>query len=239
MLGSVGRLVTFDPFHSDGRISPPGNALVARSSPRHAKATTCCNPRHSNPATVFKNENRFDEAEALMRATLQTQERLLDRDDPDTSASRSLLADILLKEKRPQEAEESAGRAFKDQLRTLGPQHQDTLESLRIDGAARTQTGRYDDAREMYTDTIGKIGADRGQAAREGVVDLWYDLACLAVSTGRRDEAFDFLEHAVDAGYNNAPFLRTDVALKSLHSDPRFEKLLSGATAVSRQPPSK
>jgi tetratricopeptide (TPR) repeat protein len=162
---------------------------------------------------------------------------VLDADDPDTSASRSLLADILLREQRPEEAEEVARHAFNDQLRTLGPAHQDTLESLRILGEALTRTGRYEDAKKIYTDTIARIGTDKRHTAREGVVDLWYDLTCLAVRTGHRDEAFDYLGHAVDAGYDNAPFMRTDETLKPLRNEPRFDKLLARVTAASRQHP--
>ena len=189
-----------------------------------------------NLATILKRENRYEEAEALIRGTLETQARVLDADDPDTSASRALLADILLREKRPQEAEEFASRAFDDQLRTLGPQHQDTLESLGFLGETLTRTGRYEEAKKLYTNTIASIGADKSYAAREGVVDLWYDLACMAVRTGRRDEAISYLDHAVEAGYDNAPFMRTDEALKSLHNDPRFDRLLARATAASQQP---
>jgi eukaryotic-like serine/threonine-protein kinase len=192
-----------------------------------------------NLATVLKQENRNEEAETLIRGTLETQARVLDAGDPDTSASRSLLADILLREQRPQEAEVFARHAFNDQLRTLGPQHQDTRESLRILGGALTRTGRYEDAEKIYTDTITRIGADKRYTAREGVVDLWYDLARLAVRTGHRDEAFDYLDHAVDAGYNNVPFIRTDENLKPLRNDPRFDKLLAKATVVGRQPMSK
>jgi serine/threonine protein kinase/tetratricopeptide (TPR) repeat protein len=189
-----------------------------------------------NLATVLKQEKRYAEAESVIRSTLETQARVLDAGDPDTSASRSLLADILLKGQRPQEAEAYARRAFEDQLQTLGPQHHDTLESLGFLGDALTRTGRYEDAKKIYIDTITRIGADKRYAAREGVVDLWYDLASLAVRTARRDEAFGYLEHAVAAGYDNAPFLRADEALKSLRNDPRFDKLLARATAASRQP---
>jgi eukaryotic-like serine/threonine-protein kinase len=189
-----------------------------------------------NLATVLKQENRYEEAEALIRRTLESQIRVLDAGDPDTSASRSLLADILLREQRPLEVEQFARRAFDEQLRTLGPHHQDTLESLRILGEALTRSGRYEEAKKLYTDTIASIGADARYAAREGVVDLWYNLASLSVRSGRRDEAFGYLEHAIDAGYDNAPFMRADEALKPLHNDPRFDKLLARVTASSRQP---
>ncbi|HZD75530.1 MAG TPA: serine/threonine-protein kinase [Acidobacteriaceae bacterium] len=187
-----------------------------------------------NLATVLKHEERYAEAEALTRSTLQTQERVLDANDPDTSASRSLLADILLREQRPEEAEYFARRAFNAQLRTLGQKHQDTLESLGLLGDALTRTGRYDDAKKLYTDSIGGMAADQSYAAREGVVDLWYDLACLAVRSGHRDEAFAYLGHAVDSGYNNVPYMRSDNALKSLRSDPRFNKVVARATTTRR-----
>jgi len=188
-----------------------------------------------NLATVLKHEARLPEAEALTRSTLQTQQRVLDADDPDTLASSSLLSDVLLSEQRPQEAEPFARRAFDAQLRTLGPQHNDTLESLGFLGDALTRNGRYGDAKELYTGTIAKIAADQSPTAREGVVDLWYDLACLAVRTGHRDEAFTYLDRAVDAGYDNAPHMRSDAALKSLRNDPRFEKIVARAAAGGRQ----
>src|SRR5271170_7232796 len=119
-----------------------------------------------------------------------TESDLAEQSEPFPAKPSGRKADILLKEQRPGEAEEFARRAFNDQLRTLGPHHQDTLESLRILGEALTRNGRYEEAKKMYTDTISRIGADARYTAREGVVDLWYGLASLAVRVGRRDEAF-------------------------------------------------
>jgi eukaryotic-like serine/threonine-protein kinase len=189
-----------------------------------------------NLASVLKHEGRNGEAESLTRETLEAQARVLDPNDPDTLASRSLLADILLAEKKPKQAEEFAREAFNDQLRTLGLQHRDTLESLGALGTALVQTGRYDDAKQLYLDTIEKIGADKSRDAREDVFGLWYDLADLAAQAGRRDEAFEYLGHAVEAGYANAQFMRTDEVLKPLRNDSRFDKLL--ARARDANPPS-
>ncbi len=194
-----------------------------------------------NLASVLKHEGRNVEADNLIRETLETQVRVLDANDPDALASRSLLADVLLAEKRPKEAEEFARQAFNDQLRTLGLQHRDTLESLGALGTALVQTGRYDNAKRLYLDTIEKLGVDKSQDAREDVFGLWYDLADLAVQAGRREEAFTFLEHAVNAGYTNAQFMRTDEVLKPLRSDSRFDKLVVRARVANLQaaPPSK
>jgi non-specific serine/threonine protein kinase/serine/threonine-protein kinase len=189
-----------------------------------------------NLASVLRHEGRNGEAESLIRETLETQARVLDANDPDTLASRSLLANILLAEKKPKEAEEFARQAFNDQLRTLGLQHRDTLESLGALGTALVQTGRYDDAKQLYLDTIERIGADKSQDAREDVIGLWYDLADLAAQAGRRDEAFDYLNRAVEAGYANARFMRTDAVLKPLRNDSRFDKLIARARAANPSP---
>jgi non-specific serine/threonine protein kinase/serine/threonine-protein kinase len=188
-----------------------------------------------NLASVLRHEGRNGEAESIIRTTLETQARVLDANDPDTMASRSLLADILLAEKKPEEAEEFARQAFNDQSRTLGLQHRDTLESLGALGTALVRTGRFEEAKQLYMDTIEKIGVDKSQDAREEVFGLWYDLADLAVQA-RRDEALSYLDHAVEAGYANAQFMRTDELLKPLRNDSRFEKLVARAKAASLPP---
>ena len=189
-----------------------------------------------NLASVLKHEERYDEAEKMIRDTLGSQMRALDAHDPDTLASETLLADVLLSEKRPQEAEEFARRAFNDQLRILGPDHRDTLETLGTLGIALVQSGRYEDARKLYLDSIAKISMGNSQGAREDVFGLWYDLAELAARSGLRDEAFAYLDHSVAAGYRNAQFLRTDEVFKSLRSDSRFDKVLAMARAANLQP---
>jgi serine/threonine protein kinase len=190
-----------------------------------------------NLATVLKHENRYGEAEKLIRETLNTQTRVLDPNDPDTLASKAFLADVLLQEEKPQEAEVFAREAFDDQLRTLGPQHRDTMESLAFLGTALAKSGRYEDARKLYLDTIDKISNDKKSGAHGGdVFEVWYSLASLAAGTGRRDEAFDYLRHAIEAGYKDAQLLRTDDDLKSLRNDPRFDKLVAIAKAASAEP---
>jgi eukaryotic-like serine/threonine-protein kinase len=179
-----------------------------------------------NLATVLKHENRYPEAEKLIRETLTTQTRVLDQNDPDTLASRSFLADVLFRENKTQEAEAFARSAFNDQLRTLGALHHDTMETLAILCTALAKSGRYDDARKLYLDTIDKVSQKSG-AQGEDVFGLWYNFACLAALAGHRDEAFDYLHRAIEAGYKDAQLIRTDDDLKSLQNDPRFDKLVA------------
>jgi non-specific serine/threonine protein kinase/serine/threonine-protein kinase len=180
-----------------------------------------------NLATVLKHENRYPEAEKLIRETLKTQTRVLDPNDPDTLASRSFLADVLFQEQKPQEAEVFARSAFNDQLRTLGPLHHDTIETLGILGTELVKLGRYEDARKLYLDTINKVSIDKSGAQGGDVFWLWYNLACLAARAGHRDEAFDYLHRAIESGYKDTQLIRTDDDLKSLRNDPRFNKLVA------------
>jgi serine/threonine protein kinase/Tfp pilus assembly protein PilF len=187
-----------------------------------------------NLATILRHEKRYGDAEKLIRETLDTQARVLDANDPDTFASRALLADLLLEQRRPGEAEGLARHAFDDQLRTLGPHHRDTLESLGSLGTALVENGRYEEAKRVYLDTIKRMGMDRKEAGSGDIFGTWYNLACLASRTGRRDEAFAYLSRAVDAGYPNAQFMSADADLKPLRTDPRFDELVARVKIASR-----
>jgi len=56
---------------------------------------------------------------------------------------------------------------------------------------------------------------------------VWYNLGCSYALTHHADEAFDALSKAVDLGYGDYDWMKTDPDLKNLHSDARFESLLS------------
>ena len=151
-------------------------------------------------------------------------------------ASRSVLADVLLKEQKPQEAAAFARPAFDDQLRTLGPLHHDTIETLGILGTALVRSGRYEDAKKLYLEAIATVNSDKNAAHNGDVFWLWYNLACTAAQAGHRDEAFDYLHRAVEAGYDDAQLIRTDDDLKSLRNDPRFDKLIANMSAPGPAP---
>jgi serine/threonine protein kinase len=238
-------LRTMGPDHPYTMATKEGLANVLTSEQRYAEAETLLREilvqrqrllgtdhtdtllSQYNLATVLKHENRFPEAEKLIRETLKAQTLVLDPNDPDTLASRSFLADVLFREHKPQEAEVFARSALNDQLRTLGPLHHDTMETLGILGTALVKSGRYEDVHKLYLDAIATINNDKSAAHNGDVFRLWYDLACFAARAGRRDEAFDYLHSAIEAGYKDARLIRTDDDLKSLQNDPRFDKLVA------------
>jgi serine/threonine protein kinase len=189
-----------------------------------------------NLATVYRHEKRYGDAEKLIRETLETQARVLDPNDPDTFASMALLGDILLDERRPQEAEGLLRQAFSNQLRTLGPRHHDTQESLGSLGRVLVENGKYEDAKKIYLEIIDKMRSGAAEAEHGDVSVLWYNLACLATRSGRRDEAFAYLDNAIDAGFRDARSMSTDPDLKPLQTDSRFNELVARTRAASPPP---
>jgi predicted Zn-dependent protease len=56
---------------------------------------------------------------------------------------------------------------------------------------------------------------------------VWYNLGCSYALTHHPDEAFESLTKAVELGYGDYDWMKTDPDLNHLHRDPRFESLLS------------
>jgi hypothetical protein len=82
----------------------------------------------------------------------------------------------------------------------------------------------------------GKAAApDTGSAVfwgpRAPAADTTYNLACLAVRRGRRDEAFSLLREAMQHGLSPAQALgiEADPDLKALHEDTRFAAIIAQA----------
>lgn len=56
-------------------------------------------------------------------------------------------------------------------------------------------------------------------------VDAYYNIACIYGRTNREDAAIEWLKNALDHGFTDLAFMKTDPDLESLHSDPRFQSL--------------
>jgi tetratricopeptide (TPR) repeat protein len=53
-----------------------------------------------------------------------------------------------------------------------------------------------------------------------------YNLACSLALMGKKDDAFEALERAIELGYDDFEHLKKDSDLKRLRNDPRFKSLL-------------
>jgi tetratricopeptide (TPR) repeat protein len=92
------------------------------------------------------------------------------------------------------------------------------LEILQAMADLYTKTGRFEEG----------LGIDIKLSQQLPNDDLvWYNLGCSYALTGRADEAFEALTKAVELGYSDYDWMKTDPDLNKLHDDPRFESLLS------------
>lgn len=63
-----------------------------------------------------------------------------------------------------------------------------------------------------------------------------YNLACAYALTGKTDQAFDALDDAIQAGFNNPQTMAGDDDLASLRSDPRYPEMMQ-RVVISTTPP--
>ena len=92
---------------------------------------------------------------------------------------------------------------------------------------------------ELYTKT-GKY--DQGLAIDLQLSQLlpnddivWYNLGCSHALTHQCDEAFEALSKAIDLGYGDYDWMKTDPDLACLNADPRFESLLTWLYTVCNE----
>ena len=92
------------------------------------------------------------------------------------------------------------------------------IEVLQALAELYTKTGRYEEGLEIDRKLSQQLPND----------DLvWYNLGCSCALTNRADDAFEALTNAVELGYSDYDWMKTDPDLNNLHADPRFESLLS------------
>jgi tetratricopeptide (TPR) repeat protein len=105
-------------------------------------------------ATTLAVEHRNDEAEKLLRETLDIRHRILGPDHRDTLMSMNNLANMLFLEARYGDAEKLAREALAIQLRVLGPDHPDTAMSTYNLGGIALHKGKPDEALSLLREAV-------------------------------------------------------------------------------------
>jgi len=104
---------------------------------------------------------------------------------------------------------------FMEGLVRQDPCNEDALMLL---GHAYTRLGDYEKGLDIDRRLVRLRPSDS---------TAFYNLACSCALTGKREEAFSAMEHAVMLGYDDAEYMTTDPDLASVRNDPRFPKLLN------------
>ncbi len=100
------------------------------------------------------------------------------------------------------------------------------LEILQALADLYTKTGRFADG----------LMIDIKLSQQQPTDDLvWYNLGCSYALTNHLDDAFDALNTAIELGYGDYDWMKTDSDLNNLHADPRFESLLNWLYTVCNE----
>lgn len=94
---------------------------------------------------------------------------------------------------------------------------------------ARSSSQLFEQAAVFVRQRDWKRAEELGNKALEQAPQLpsnHYNLGCLLALSGKKDEAFERLDHAVELGFRDAVKLEHDVDLESLRSDERFAQLV-------------
>ena len=90
---------------------------------------------------------------------------------------------------------------------------------LAMEGHELVHSGKYEPA-------LLKFRAAWAGGSRSPLVA--YNAACAAARVGKPDEAFDWLGHVVQSGWDDVAYLQKDEDLASIRSDPRFAGVVAG-----------
>jgi tetratricopeptide (TPR) repeat protein len=105
-------------------------------------------------ATTLAEEHRNDEAEKLLRETLDIRHRVLGPDHRDTLMSMNNLANMLFLEGHYADAEKLEREALAIQRRVLGPDHPDTAMSTYNLGGIALHKGKPDEALSLLREAV-------------------------------------------------------------------------------------
>ena len=98
-----------------------------------------------------------------------------------------------------------------------------TMFALGALGYAKAQAGSIDEARAILTEM---------EAARAERYVCPYDIATIYAALGEHDQAFAWLEQAIDVRDHAMLFAGVDPSLASLRADPRFKQVISQVHAI-------
>ena len=186
----------------------------------------------SDLAQTLDVEGDHKGAEKMAREVLAQRMRVLGPENPITLSSLDHLAAILATQGRFAEAEQLESQALATQRRIFGEEKLDTIRYMMNEGAFEENLGKSAESEQLGRQALAIERRFLGPDQPEMAVTL-YNLAALDGKNGNNDEAFSFLDEAVDhlPAYALSG-IDEDPDLKPLHADPRFAPLVAHAKQV-------
>lgn len=148
------------------------------------------------------------------------------------------LADTLMRMHDYAGGEALFQQALEAQRRVLGPEHPQTIITMRNLAEALTMAHDYAQAEKVLKPAIDierrVLGPDHPNTALST-----YSLACIEARLGHGEEALSLIRASLDHGLPlwTAKTISTEPDFESLHSDPRFEALVAHAKELTAATP--
>jgi serine/threonine protein kinase/tetratricopeptide (TPR) repeat protein len=180
----------------------------------------------NNLANTLQAEGHYAEAEKLERETLDDRRKVLGPEHPRTLSATNNLANTLRLEGRYTEAEKLSRETLEAQRRVLEPDQSGIEETVLTLARTLSVEGQFAQAEKLFREAIQIASKQDGQP---DLPEVWFQFACGAAAAGRREEALEYLQRAIDHGYKDIESLAGDNDLNTLRGNPRFATLVAQA----------
>jgi len=180
-------------------------------------------------ASTLGMAGKFQEAERLGREAVDKDRRVFGPEDHHTIAAMDDLAATLGEQGRFADSVELEKQTIEIERRVYGPDHLGVLMATGNEADSLYLMGRFNEAQQLWEQeleiTLRVLGPNHQETAR-----ATYNLGCLAAIGGRRDQAFTYLNRAIEAlSPIRIPDIKGDPAFESIRTDPRFAALVRRA----------
>ncbi|MAS53045.1 MAG: hypothetical protein CMJ44_00175 [Pimelobacter sp.] len=189
---------------------------------------------------VYENLGRYEEAEALLVAALDTRRRLYGSDHLDVAETERALGIVYRRIRDGDRAEPLLRHALDVQRRRLGPDDPEAAYTQRHLASLLRNRGEYDEAERLYRASLASFRSTLGDDHPD-VLDVKNSLSVLLEQTGQFDEAVGLMREVVAAQRRQAAQSETGVdaslsaTLATLGTLLREQGDLDGAEAAARE----
>jgi serine/threonine protein kinase len=193
-----------------------------------------------NLGGILTEEKHYTDAEQVFKELIESARRVLGPQHPGTLTAMVNLAELLAEEKRYAESEKLDRDVLEIEQKTLGPKHARTLYTMGNLGFVLIEEQKYSEAEKILREALDNMRHVLGPS-HEVTAGAEYKLARVLALEGKREEAFIYLREFSESTDSADDFqnMEKDDSFQSLHSDPRFGKLVATARqrfAANKQP---
>ena len=176
-------------------------------------------------AVTLHGQQKYDEAEQLLRQSVQQREKVLGTTHEDTLQSKYILALTLYGQRKYDEAEQLLRQSIQQREKVLGTTHEDILQSKYILAFTLYGQQKYDEAEQLLRQSVQQREKVLG-TTHEDTLHSKYLLACTLHGQQKCNEAEQLLRQSVQ---------QREKVLGTTHKDMLQSKYILALTLYGQQ----